>query len=155
MPYDLDSTISITGHTHLWIGYICTTADPMHIGFDVSRNLPTSMPRYYGDGFNWYESLEAGVVMMEPYFRYSPANMVVTELDTNEICFYPNPSSGRLNLRAEQQTSVSIYSLNGKKMFEEAFNGELNLNLDYLPRGMYFILWKDRAHLRIRKWMKI
>ena len=154
MPYDLDSAVDIEGYTHLWIGYICTTSDPMYVGLDVSRNLPASMPRYYGDGFNWYQSLEAGVVMMEPYFRYSPANMDVVALEANEIGFYPNPSSGRLYLRSEQYTNVAIYSLSGKKVFEEAFHGALDLNLDYLPGGMYFIHWNDGARVQVGKWMK-
>ena len=154
MPYDLDSAVNISGYTHLWIGYICTTSDPMYVGLDVSRNLPASMPRYYGDGFNWYQSLEAGVVMMEPYFRYSPSNMDVAALEANEIGFYPNPSAGRLYLTSEQHTNVAIYSLSGKKVFEEAFQGALDLNLDDLPGGMYFIHSNDGARVQVGKWMK-
>ena len=80
MPYELDSSVSLNAYAEIWLGYICTSSNPMYLGLDQQRTLPSGMPRYYGDGFNWYQSLEPGVAMMRPYFRYSPTDMAVEEL---------------------------------------------------------------------------
>ncbi len=64
----------------------------------------------------------------------------VSEFDDNSVSLYPNPTSGSINIKAEYIQSVSIYSMLGEKMFENAVNGD-SFNYDFSgnEKGVYLI----------------
>ncbi|MBR6092081.1 MAG: leucine-rich repeat domain-containing protein [Bacteroidales bacterium] len=64
----------------------------------------------------------------------------VSEFDENSVSLYPNPTSGSINIEAEYIQSVSIYSMLGEKMFENAVNGD-SFNYDFSgnEKGVYLI----------------
>src|SRR5210317_1672048 len=77
--FELDSAVDISAYSSVWIGYVDVSSQTtMYLGLDQERTLPNAMPRYYGDGFNWYPSLEPGALLLRPFFRYTPATMTVT-----------------------------------------------------------------------------
>ncbi len=70
----------------------------------------------------------------------------VTDLPKQEIKIYPNPSSGKLTLKAIgiELTSIEIYTMTGEKVYQSEItnpNSEINLNL---PAGMYFYQVKNK-----------
>ena len=153
MPYELDSSISLNAFAEVWIGYICTSSNPMYLGLDQQRTLPSGMPRYYGDGFNWYQSLEPGVAMMRPYFRYSPTDMVVEEL-AQDFKVYPNPSSGSLSIESPSAHYV-LRALTGATVATGRVEGYEQLELHHLDAGLYILSLRTAQGIAQVKWIKL
>ena len=153
IPYELDSAISLNSYTDVWIGYICTSSNPMYLGLDQQRTLPSGMPRYYGDGFNWYQSLEPGVAMMRPYFRYSPTDMAVEEL-AQDFKVYPNPSSGSLSIESPSANYV-LRTLTGATVATGHVEGYENLELHHLDAGLYILSLRTAQGIAQVKWIKL
>ena len=153
IPYELDSAISLNSFAEVWIGYICTSSTPMYLGFDVERNLPSGMPRYYGDGFNWYQSLEPGVAMMRPYFRYSPTDMSLEELD-EDFNIYPNPSTGQLTI-ASSEASYFVHTISGNTVAEGRVEGTTTIELHHLESGIYIVSIQTPQGMSRVKWIKL
>jgi len=153
MPYDLDSSVSLNAYAEVWLGYICTSSNPMYLGLDQQRTLPSGMPRYYGDGFNWYQSLEPGVAMMRPYFRYSPTDMAVEEL-AQDFKVYPNPSSGSLSIESPSAHYV-LRTLTGATVAAGHVEGYDNLELHHLDAGLYILSLRTAQGIAQVKWIKL
>ena len=153
MPYELDSSISLNAYAEVWLGYICTSSNPMYLGLDQQRTLPSGMPRYYGDGFNWYQSLEPGVAMMRPYFRYSPTDMAVEEL-AQDFKVYPNPSSGSLSIESPSAHYV-LRTLTGATVAAGHVEGYNNLELHHLDAGLYILSLRTAQGIAQVKWIKL
>ena len=153
MPYELDSSVSLNAYAEVWLGYICTSSNPMYLGLDQQRTLPSGMPRYYGDGFNWYQSLEPGVVMMRPYFRYSPTDMAVEEL-AEDFKVYPNPSSGSLSIESPSAHYV-LRTLTGATVAAGHVEGYNNLELHHLDAGLYILSLRTAQGIAQVKWIKL
>ena len=153
MPYELDSSVSLNAYAEIWLGYICTSSNPMYLGLDQQRTLPSGMPRYYGDGFNWYQSLEPGVAMMRPYFRYSPTDMAVEEL-AQDFKVYPNPSSGSLSIESPSAHYV-LRTLTGATVASGHVEGYNNLELHHLDAGLYILSLRTAQGIAQVKWIKL
>jgi len=153
MPYELDSSVSLNAYAEIWLGYICTSSNPMYLGLDQQRTLPSGMPRYYGDGFNWYQSLEPGVAMMRPYFRYSPTDMAVEEL-AQDFKVYPNPSSGSLSIESPSAHYV-LRTLTGATVAAGHVEGYDNLELHHLDAGLYILSLRTAQGIAQVKWIKL
>ena len=153
MPYELDSSISLNAFSDVWIGYVCTSSDPMYLGLDVTRDVPGNLPRFYGDGFNWYESLESGVIMMRPYFNYSPADMSLME-DSPAYKVFPNPSLGSLRITGPD-AEYTITDLAGVVISNGLVEEITSLELHGLKAGMYIIVLKTSDETSVFKWMKL
>jgi hypothetical protein len=75
------------------------------------------------------------------YFSQESVNSVINT-DINEITIYPNPSVDVLRIEnaPEQNTSLSIYSINGTKILQTEISGTDNeINVSHLKTGMYFL----------------
>ena len=153
MPYELDSSVSLNAYAEIWLGYICTSSNPMYLGLDQQRTLPSGMPRYYGDGFNWYQSLEPGVAMMRPYFRYSPTDMALEEL-AQDFKVYPNPSSGSLSIESPSAHYV-LRTLTGATVASGHVEGYNNLELHHLDAGLYILSLRTAQGIAQVKWIKL
>jgi len=153
MPYELDSSVSLNAYAEIWLGYICTSSNPMYLGLDQQRTLPSGMPRYYGDGFNWYQSLEPGVAMMRPYFRYSPTDMALEEL-AQDFKVYPNPSSGSLSIESPSAHYV-LRTLTGATVAAGHVEGYNNLELHHLDAGLYILSLRTAQGIAQVKWIKL
>jgi hypothetical protein len=56
------------------------------------------------------------------------------------ITFYPNPTSGQLNINASQDVSIVIFDLTGRQIHAQKLDrGTHQVNLENYPRGQYFI----------------
>lgn len=153
MPYELDSSISLNAFSDVWIGYVCTSSDAMYLGLDVSRDVPGNLPRFYGDGFNWYESFESGVIMMRPYFNYTPTDMSLLE-DSPLYEVFPNPSLGSLRITGSA-AEYTITDLAGVVISDGVVEDVISLELHGLKAGMYIINLKTINETSVFKWMKL
>jgi hypothetical protein len=129
----------------------------MYLGLDQERTLPNAMPRYYGDGFNWYPSLEPGALLLRPFFRYTPATMTVTAPKVNTFDIYPNPSSSSVTIAANRAGyfEVAVQGLNGQEMMTAAGEAKIELDITSLPKGMYLIRTLLEGSVTHTKWIKL
>lgn len=62
-----------------------------------------------------------------------------SEVATQKLKLYPNPTSAQLNIvNAKIDSMISIYSITGVRVFSSKYNG-LPINLDQLDNGLYFV----------------
>ena len=155
MPYALDSAIDISAYSHVWVGYVCTSGDPLFVGLDVERDLPASLPRYYGDGFNWYPSLESGVLLMRPYFRYQPDDMSIAPVfeGLQNINFYPNPAEHWLHITGDEGDEIRWFDAVGRAVRTEQLPASGNLDVAAMPRGLYYMWHLSSTGTRSAKLM--
>ena len=64
----------------------------------------------------------------------------VPELDENMATIYPNPTSGTLEIEAENIEAISIYNILGEKLFETSTSGN-RFKYDFSPHnaGVYLV----------------
>ncbi len=158
MPYALDSAVDISAYTSVWIGYVdMSTQSTVYIGLDRHRDLPNSMPRYYGDGFNWYPSLESGTLIMRPFFRYNPADMSVKYSEEPvEFKIYPNPATTALNIEASSRDEivVRILALDGRLLYQQKTAPKTQIDISGYAAGLYVLEITQSDQLWRKKWMK-
>lgn len=79
-------------------------------------------------------------------------------LEETEIqsCVYPNPGRNVLHiLTDEEDVSVVVYDLNGRKMFERQIQGNsTSIITENWPSGMYFLEIYSTALIKTGKWIK-
>lgn len=62
-----------------------------------------------------------------------------SEVTTQKLKLYPNPTSAQLNIvNAKMDSMISIYSITGVIVFSSTYDG-LPINLDQLDNGLYFV----------------
>lgn len=69
---------------------------------------------------------------------------------------FPNPSSGKLTLEANETSWMAIYDLNGRQVFKSPLNIGLNeFNLDFLTPAVYVVTTLNtQGIVRKQKWTK-
>ena len=135
MPFELDEAVYIPGA--VYIGIVQTTANAIHMGLDL--NTLNATPKFYGNGFTWYQSLVPGTVMLRPYMRYTPADFGIHESnDELKSTVYPNPAFDLINIELEDQYDVSWQLMNLTGQLVKA-GTEKQIDVATLPRGMYIL----------------
>lgn len=136
--YELDTSgLYINGTVYIGVKQLSTV--PLTIGLD--RNTDSLNQIIYGDGVNWFPSLEKNShLMMRPYFKYHPTDISVREWDEVErAVIYPNPSNGIFRVKLNEWTSanLSVLDLSGRIYWsDEIQNGE-EIDLSSLDSGVY------------------
>ncbi|MCT4624605.1 MAG: T9SS type A sorting domain-containing protein [Schleiferiaceae bacterium] len=140
MPFSLDTSgIFINGS--VFIGIKQNTDQAIHIGLDINTT-PKATPVFYGDFFNWYESLAPGTIMVRPYFKYQPLNLSSDEHSLSLAPkVYPNPANDVLFIASESTFEYSLFDLTGRL----AQNGiaKESIDIQSLDAGMYILLLAD------------
>ena len=69
---------------------------------------------------------------------------------------YPNPGKDVLHIMTdEEDVSVVVYDLNGRKMFERQIQGNsTSIITENWPSGMYFLEIYSTALIKTGKWIK-
>ena len=87
-------------------------------------------------------------------YENNPSLATDTFLSDNEFKIYPNPVINILNIDANNITSISIYSVNGKEVLSKDTNTN-KVNVSALANGLYFINIKDNEdRITIKKFIK-
>lgn len=139
--YTLDTSgIYINGTVYIGVKQISAT--PLTIGLD--RNTDSLTQLIYGDGSNWYPSLEYPIaLMMRPYFRYHPTDISVSEptVDRGHLSIYPNPTDGAFVIEAgiNNPTPARLFDLNGRMVWEGPVHDGSQVNPGILGAGLYIL----------------
>ena len=83
---------------------------------------------------------------------YVPATMTdslyclivrISELLENTLHIHPNPTDGRIEVRAEQPIStIEVYNTIGQVLWNQKMDhvsGTIPFDISFLPRGLYFV----------------
>jgi hypothetical protein len=81
------------------------------------------------------------------------------ELTLSDLELYPNPSNGVFNIAlskpGQEELSVSLYSLDGRKVYEKTDrsdeNGHLKLDVGHLPTANYVVYIRANDQIEVRK----
>jgi len=88
------------------------------------------------------------------------AQMGVSDVFTNQIQIYPNPSNGILNIRLEKEPKdfgLTVLDMTGRKVyFDNGIKNQklLNYDLSSLPKGVYLIYITADRQSNAVKWIK-
>lgn len=80
------------------------------------------------------------------------------------MLLYPNPTQGSISITfpedINEKTLVSIYALEGKKIFEMSIHPDLlpnrqhSLHTEHYPTGMYFVKLMSNSFVVTHKFLK-
>ena len=80
-------------------------------------------------------------------------NTLSIDEDISEIMVYPNPSpSADLNIETSKFCNLTLYSLEGKIVFNESLSVGNNYFKTYLDKGVYLLQFESDGIREIKKW---
>ncbi len=89
----------------------------------------------------------------------SMGNVDVTSLtqvgNDSGIDIYPNPFVDNINFDTKGKTNLVIINIEGKRVYETVFHGKKNLDLSYLPDGIYSCLIHQKNKTYHQKVIKL
>jgi hypothetical protein len=77
--------------------------------------------------------------------------------ELNNLIIYPNPTNGEFNIKLNSEipleTEITIFSINGSKLFEKQFyqTNEIKINNLHLEKGVYFVKIKTDEFVITKK----
>lgn len=146
IPFDLDTSIYIPGS--VFIGLIQTKTDAIYIGMDANS---TRTDKFYGDGFNWYQSLAKGNLLIRPYFKYTPTDISVDENATyQKAVVFPNPAKDIIYIKTEHADQTSWVLTNQMGQIIARGNGQ-ELDVKNLSRGLYVLSVREKNQVSTHK----
>ena len=75
----------------------------------------------------------------------------------NNLVIYPNPTNGEFNIKLNSEisleTEITIFSINGSKIFEKQFyqTSDIKINNLHLKKGVYFVKIKTDEFVQTKK----
>lgn len=92
------------------------------------------------------------------YPTFNANNIALGILDNqinNEFKIFPNPTTGKITIEAENLQTVTIFDFTGKIVFEKKTNRNIStIDITNFPTGMYFISIKTNKYSGTRKIIK-
>lgn len=148
--YIFEEPILISGT--FYVGWQQQAAGSLNIGFDANNYY--GYPRiYYKNEQTWYPSAFEGSLLMRPIIG---PDMVISDIENinfdeeqKVLLIYPNPASDYFSVATPHNSSnktphLFIYNIYGSMVYET--KGDLqNINVNFLPKGMYIIKVKNGA----------
>ncbi|MES2620897.1 MAG: T9SS type A sorting domain-containing protein [Bacteroidota bacterium] len=148
--YKLDTPLILSGKVYL--GWTQTDTRRMQIGYDLNSTLG-KQHMFVFTGTTWKASTITpdGSPMIRLIFdsNYWGGTSSVTDLtkDENRITFFPNPTSGLLQIRSEREgvlLDVTVTDMLGQRVKHE--NGIINqVDIRDLQNGIYLLSAKDNS----------
>jgi hypothetical protein len=149
IPGEIDLLIS---DTSVFVGWKQVSEDFLNLGYDVNRNsLQRVFVNISGDWFNPGSSLKEGTPMIRAVFG---GRETITGTDPEntaaEIRVFPNPASGRVNIKTVLNFNCSLTDLQGRTVRQEVNNESMDVS--DLPSGVYILrIVPDQGTPVIRK----
>ena len=122
------------------------------------KNLHGSVGIEVGDDGKIYLSdFNAGVIIIEPYditLSIPPVNQAYF---IDNIKIYPNPTNGDFSIHIGSpetiEALITIYDLNGRKVFEKMFNlsDDIKIKDLQLNKGEYLVTVRTNDEIRTKK----
>ena len=127
--------------TVVYVGWKQVSEEFLNVGYDVNRdNLSRTFVNTSGEWFNPGNSIIPGSLMIRPVFGSKDVitgetAVPATPLDIN---LFPNPVSGRLNIRAEgiKITRIHVYDVYGRLVLQARDNLDY-IDVSGLSSGIY------------------
>jgi len=99
------------------------------------------------------------------FMRYSFLIGDITKVDGEIISddvfdIYPNPASGeielKLNIDCSTDSKIEIKNIDGQRihrtlLYDDLINGSIRIDLSQLPKGLYFVSYKDKSGTYTKK----
>jgi len=101
--------------------------------------------------FHQVDDTSLGEVIFDPVGTGCD-NLSVEDIDLGSFHFYPNPSEGQINFNnIHSFTEINIYGIQGNLLLNKAISeGKNNLTFN-LPKGLYFISFKNETQRVVQK----
>ncbi len=101
--------------------------------------------------FHQVDDASLGEVIFDP-IGIGCENLSVEETTFESFSFYPNPSNGEINFNNIYSfTEINIYGIQGNLLLNKSISeGENNLSFN-LPKGLYFVTFKNETQRVVRK----
>lgn len=83
----------------------------------------------------------------EPYAVCNQQTVDITDVSLVSANFYPNPANHFLQITTQETepVAVEVFSLSGEKIEAAVFEKQINLNIQHLQSGFYFIALKTSS----------
>lgn len=128
-------------------------------GFDFDRTNPTYwiVSPVAGGGYPWFNWETGQTLMIRPHFKLEPVVSSVQEPAYATLKIYPNPTSSYVQFDFDNNPGepflVTLTDASGRvAIFEKTTVKELNIS--YLPLGLYFLRIQDGEQVGIAKVVK-
>ena len=135
--YPFDTIVTLAGS--FYVGIVQQSTGLINIGFDSSND--NSQYTFYNTNGSWQPTEMHGTLMIRPVIDGKSLHGVEeTELATNSVMIYPNPSSDFLNIRVAESIEVvqiCIYDLTGHRVWQDGFTNQIPVY--QLNDGLYLI----------------
>jgi len=83
--------------------------------------------------------------------EYAVEILSIGEIQTASYNLYPNPTTGNITFEGIGLSRVEIYDIQGRKLNEYNAAGKLQVNVNYLENGMYFVKMYSKANMSVVK----
>lgn len=116
------------------------------VGHGIKNNYLHYMDPWFGEGlhisrYNWvvddgnHEWTHTNVLTTNPSYE-----TVVECLDSKmPILIYPNPAKDKIMIESNLDITLIFYDISGKKVLSQNANGQTDINISRLSKGVYFI----------------
>jgi hypothetical protein len=141
-PEPLVSNITSVSPTTTSDGSINITVDGGTLPYSYEWNNGDTTQNLNNLSEGFYELLVTdnnGCMVSENTMLYTQNTSSVSELSSNELLVYPNPSNGSVTIKTSKTDSnLSIVNINGQSVVTQSmFNGEVSVN--DLSVGVYLV----------------
>lgn len=89
------------------------------------------------------------------YYRGISTDVPDVQIDAKSLRIYPNPSAEKVYLSLEQDAQVRVYNAMGQLMLSQPVLSGQALELYTLPKGVYYLLAKEKQTLYSGKVIKL
>jgi len=146
--------LEVDGTYH--VGWVQTDPDVLNVGFD--RNIDNGDKINFKVSANWQNTSFEGSLMIRPVFVSDKDGFLSDEnlLETFDVSIYPNPTTGVLNISAENlsQIQMEILNLSGKVVLNYMTTPN-TVDISGLPSGIYLVrLIDENGQSNLKKILK-
>lgn len=144
---------------------------------DIDGNLTGTFSRVDTNFLSIYEGINSSITMADvtnsgyldmiignqaggvAFFEGAEPIISINELnEVSSLSVFPNPSDGNLVVdvanNSLKNASIEVFDLMGKSQLKKVVNASrLQLNLSYLPQGIYLIKFSNDKGNKVIKWM--
>jgi hypothetical protein len=121
-------------------------------GFQFSH-IPSNNTTYTVTGFDYIKRCSSTKTIK---VTVSNCQGISDVEPANSLSIYPNPCSGNLFIEVAEPAHFSIYTIAGNPIFYDFFyEGKRDLNVSFLPNGIYLIEYKTRSKSQRIKLIKV
>jgi len=82
---------------------------------------------------------------------YSSEPQAVSEINTNQVSVYPNPSNGLVNVQVSEKSIVTLFDLTGRVIATYQVNGNETISFNQAAAGVYILKVESKNHVSTHK----